>query len=124
MAVKVEIVGVYAVAESEVPACLIELWVRGFAGTLDFGRFSQQNGGKDRGLDSVAYLEHVLSSDGSSGRELLLEPQQLAGDTRFAFFMHRLDQSLPLLTPFGPVRVPGTTARPDRLKFMRYCEVD
>ena len=124
MAARVEILGVYPVAESDLPAALVELWIRDFSGTVDFGKFSQQNGGKDRDLDSVAYLEHVLSIDGASGQELLLEPQHINGDTRIAFFLHRPDRTLPLQTPFGPVQLPDSTKRPDRLNFMRYWEVD
>ena len=124
MTSSVEIVGVYPVADTEEPVTLVEVWIRGFVGKLDFAQFLQHNAKNDRSLDQVAYLEHALADDGMSGRELDFGLQQIDGDTRMTFFIHYFDEALPLVTPFGSVLVPPATELPARLGFVKYCEPD
>jgi hypothetical protein len=44
------------------------------------------------------------------------------GDVRLVFFFHYLDTELPLVTPFGDIRVPTPTERPARLDGIEYEE--
>ena len=42
------------------------------------------------------------------------------GSARFAFFFYHLDFNKPLLTPFGPVTIPGPTPIPTHLQEFEY----
>lgn len=118
-----EMIGLYRVPDTEPPAYLVEFWLRGHQGLLDFADFGQQRGG-DPDDDPVAYCEYELAEDGKSGRPLDMGPHRIAGDLRVALFMHGVDETLPLQTPFGPVALPPMIFRPRRLDFIEYVAPD
>ena len=118
----IEIVGVYPIPGTEEPVVLIELWVKEFHGKCDFGAFGQEIPELEPADEQVAYDEHLLTDDGTSGRRILFDPYEVSDHARFAFFLHYLDASRPIKTPFGPVSLPPPTRRPERLAFIRYCQ--
>ena len=119
-----EIVGAYLVPEAKQPVTLIEFWVKGFQGTLDFGDFKQVISSLRPADVQVAYLEHRLSEDGTSGQDVSLETVTVSSDARFAFFIHFMQLDQPLQTPFGLVQLPQPKPRPARLAFVEYEEPD
>jgi hypothetical protein len=116
----IDIVGVYPVDAKE-PCHLVELWVRGLAGVLDFGQFTQELPGQPRSNWQVAYDERVLNDDGTGALGHRF-PFQVAckGDLRVGFFFHYLDVSRPLLAPTGSIQLPKPTEMPARLEFFNY----
>ena len=122
MTTRVEVVGVYPVEEAEEPVVLIELWIKDFQGKVNFGAIGQQVPGLEPADEQVAYDEYLLSDDGTSGRRIQFNPYQMAGHARFAFFLHYLDASRPIKTPFGPVTLPPPAERPARLAFIHYIQ--
>src|SRR5207249_11537997 len=60
----VEIIGVYPVQADE-PCHAIELWVRGVTRPFSFGDFKQTAPGKPEMMYQSAWLEHILSADGT-----------------------------------------------------------
>lgn len=71
-------------------------------------------------------MERILSADGTKiladHSEIKRKPDLFRGDVRCVFFFHYLDTDRPLLTPFGKVDLPKTTARPERLSTIIYEE--
>lgn len=76
----------------------------------------------DPAQDQVAYLEHRLNGEGTTGEPLSWEPLKVDGDARVAFFLYYLDTGKALDTPVGPILLPPETERPDRLAFIAYSE--
>jgi hypothetical protein len=123
----VEIIGTYPV-KAEEPCHAIELWVRGVTRPFSFGDFKQAAPDKPEMMWQCAWLEHILSADGtrilacaaeaSSRRELF------RGNVRVLFFMHHLDLGRPLNTPFGEVELPNATPLPGRLWIAEYEQPD
>jgi hypothetical protein len=115
-----DIIGVYPVCARE-PCHLVELWVRGLDGVLDFGQFTQAIPGQPQSNWQVPYDERVLNENGTApvGDRF---PDQImgTGDLRVAFFFHYLDFSKPLLSPAGPLELPAPSERPSRLQFLEY----
>jgi hypothetical protein len=72
---------------------------------------------------AVAYNEWYLDGEGAPLSEFEYEGEPTA-TTRLAFFLHFVDFSRPLQTPFGDVRLPPPQARPDRLAGIEYQPVD
>ena len=119
-----EIIGAYPVPEAKQPVTLIEVWVKDFHGTLDFGNFKQTASSLRPADAQSAYLEHRLSEDGTSGEDVSLQDVAVQGSGRFAFFIHYMQLDQPLETPFGPIRIPQLKPRPARLAFIEYDEPD
>jgi hypothetical protein len=117
---RLEVIGVYPVKESEQPCYLIELRVSHHHGPLDIGSFYQPPR-KKNGNEQVAYGEYVLNSAGTAGTESF-EDIDVDGDVRLAFFVHFLQDNWRLATPTGIVQLPIATPKPDRLSFIEYHE--
>jgi hypothetical protein len=121
----VEVVGVYPVPEAHEPVHLIELVVRNSTG-FDPASFSQPDPDQPEENWQVAYDERALNESGDTpitgSFELSRRPDLLKGDVRLAFFMHYLDPTRPLMTPFGAVELPNPTDRPPRLSTIEYEE--
>ncbi len=118
---KINIIGVYPVAEAEEPCHLIELLVEGLYGNLDISEFTQQLPGQPRDNWQVPWDEQVLDADGTSGEPAPFPgPIRVDGSQRLVFFFHYLDHSRPLLTPAGPTPLPEPAPRPSRLVFVEY----
>jgi hypothetical protein len=121
----VEIVGAYPVRARE--TChLVELLIRSCDGQFDLALVTQRDQGKPKSEWQVPYAEKILDPSGERvewdlwdgpGDEGLWR-----GDVRMTFFIHDLDTELPLVTPFGDIRVPTPTERPARLDGIRYEE--
>ena len=77
-------------------------------GSLNWGEVTQAAPGQPPRNWQVAYDEQPLDRDRH----------------RWAFFIHYLDLNAPLLTPFGPVRLPAPTPRPPHLAHVMYIEPD
>ena len=72
----------------------------------------------------MAYDERVLNDAGdvvlTEPFELARRPDLLQGDVRLVFFMHYLDPSRALRTPFGDLQLPHPSERPSRLARITY----
>jgi hypothetical protein len=98
---------------------LIEIEIVGVDERFQIADFRQMDS------DQVAYDEVFLSPDGervvSQGFDGILSGR----DLRMGFFLHHFDWTQPLLTSYGPVRVPGPSPMPERLaRLMPYDPVD
>ena len=120
VAPRVVMVGTHKVAGTRNPVALVELWVHGYAGTLDLGKFQQDVPRLGPARSQVPWLEHELNAKGTSGRELSFEPLSVDGSVRLAFFLHYPQFGQPLRTPFGTVVLPRPTPLPKRLSFIKY----
>jgi hypothetical protein len=121
----IEVIGVYPVKAGE-PCDLVELSVRAVQGVFDFGGFTQEMPDTPRSNWQVPWMEHILSADGTKivadDSKISKRPELFRGDVRIAFFFHCLDADRPLVTPFGDVRLPKPSARPERLGMIQYEE--
>jgi hypothetical protein len=99
------IIGVHPVLAEE-PVHLIEIEVTGDVAAFDFGEVTQELSDQPRENWQVAYDERELGRNSAS--------------IRFAFFFHYLDLTKPLLTPFGPVSLPGERPVPSHLRSLKY----
>jgi hypothetical protein len=102
---KIEILGVYPIL-APVPCHLIEIVLAKPDGELDFRAFTQEIPGQPRANWQVAWDERILSRT----------PDRIHA----VFFLHYLDFERPLLTPFGPVRIPVPSALPTYLDDIQY----
>jgi hypothetical protein len=121
----VEIVGVYPVPETPEPVHLVEVIVRDSPG-FDPGAFVQPDPDQPEENWQTAWDERALNESGDApiteSFELSRRPDLLEGDVRLVFFMHYLDPARPLMTPFGAVRLPDPSDRPQRLGTIEYDE--
>jgi hypothetical protein len=122
---QIEVIGLHPVPATE-PIHLIELLVRDAQGFFDIGGITQEVAGQPRSNWQVPYMEHILNS---SGDEILADdldapnmPELWKTDMRLAFFLHYVDVSKPLKTPFGNVRLPAESELPIRLGMIQYEE--
>jgi hypothetical protein len=119
----IEIIGVYSVTTDE-PCHLVEFRVRGVNGVFNFGGFTQEVPYTPQSNWQVPWMERILSADGSKvvadDSEISAMPELFRGDVRCIFFFHYLDTNRPLVTPFGEVRLPKPTDRPQRLTMIQY----
>ena len=124
---RVEVVGVYPV-EAEELCHLIELIVHESKGPFDTGLFCQEDPNLERADWQVAYDEKVLDWAGTGiladGFDLTPDSEIWSGDVRLCFFLHYVDLSKPLETPFGAVELPEPTPRPARLDQVEYWPPD
>jgi hypothetical protein len=125
MSAHVEMIGIYPVIDSSEPCHLIELWVRSSAGPFDIGQFTQPNTLQPRENCQVAYDEKVLDESGATiladgWLDMRTIVNRCEGDIRMVFFLHYLNPSLPILTPFGEVSLPMPTEMPARLSIVKY----
>ncbi len=71
------------------------------------------------------YDEHLLDLDGTKelANTLIISkrPEILTGNLRLCFFMFVISKGS-LLTPFGPVKLPPHTRKPERLSFIKFEE--
>jgi hypothetical protein len=120
---QVTVHGVYEVPDYP-DVHLIELTVDAPASQVDPGKFTQEVPGQPQSEWQVAWEEWYLDSD--SGQPLGQSPMDAAGmpRTRLAFFLHFVELSRPLETPFGPVELPAPTAVPTHLSRIEYEPVD
>jgi len=108
-----EITGSMSKAKEEVSGLtLVEIEVRGAPADFDVARFRQP------GSEQVAWAEKYLSLDGaavlSDGSR---KPAQ--SDFRVCFFLHRLDASQQIHSPYGSLGPAEVTEMPERLS--RIC---
>lgn len=112
----IEILGVYKVPD-RTDVHLIE--IKSAVPIIDWGLFTQEDREKKEESWQVAYDEHFLSL---GGEEIVDSPKE---PFRAAFFMHFLNFNAPLITPFGPLTLPGAKLMPERLsKIIQHYEVD
>ena len=108
------------------PCHLAELIVRSCDGPFDVTTVTQRDQDKPRANWQVPYAEMILDPSGRRVEWDLWEgPGDEAlwrGDVRMTFFFHYVDTELPLVTPFGDIRVPTPTERPVRLDEIEYEE--
>jgi hypothetical protein len=90
---------------------LVEVLIERFDSNFDSGTITQELPGAPRDNWQVPYDERFLDADGISERS---SPSGFSA-MRLAFFMHDLDVSRPLETPYGSVALPIPTAMPGRL---------
>jgi hypothetical protein len=105
MANHVRIIGIHPV-EADEPVRLIELEIDGAIDDFDFGQVTQDLPNQPRAKWQAVYDERELSRE--------------AERARFAFFFHYLDFDKPLLTPFGPVKLPPESPLPEHLQGVEY----
>lgn len=99
------IVGIHPI-QAEEPVHLIEMRVAADAGPIDWSAITQRIEGIDRAYWQLPYDE----------RQIPLHPG------RWCFFLHYLDPSRPLSTPWGDIALPKATPVPEHLRFIRYEE--
>ncbi len=125
MTTSLEVLGVYPVPEAPEPCHLVEVSVRDSPG-FDPSLFRQEDPDQPESNWQVAYDERALNAAGDAAVtesfELDARSELLRGDVRLVFFVHYLDTSRPLLTPFGPVALPDPVERPLRLVSIEYEE--
>jgi len=117
--VKIEIIGLYAVPESEEPCHLVEWRLSNYDGPFEIGGLMQPVPGEPRENWQAPWDEYLLGVDGKSG-ELTSSPITVTGETCFCFFYFYLDPQQPFQTPAGPVTLPKVTKRPARLSFVEF----
>lgn len=83
---------------------LIEIDLGVASRDFDWSEVTQEELGQPRSNWQVPYDEQALGEQQS----------------RWAFFFHYLDLSKPLLTPCGPVKLPGPTPIPRHLEHVAY----
>lgn len=124
---KATVLGVYPVRAPE-PCHLIEMRIRGVESPFDFGAITQPKHGVGRSFWQVPWMEALLSAEGTrivaTSSQLHDRPELLSGDIRIAFFLHDLDLTRALETPFGSVDLTEPSTRPRRLRALRYEEPD
>jgi hypothetical protein len=122
---RIQVVGVYPLQETS-EAYLIEVIVQASADEFDMGQFMQAMPGKPQNYWQVAYDEQYLNPGGDQViGSTWHKPQTGLWTTRVAFFLHFVDFSLPMQTPFEPVILPQPTTMPDRLALLiTYTEPD
>jgi hypothetical protein len=123
---KASVVGVYKV-EGANNCHLVEMEISDCQGPFDFSRITQRVMDQPPSNWQVPYAEQLISWDGTKILTDALEfenPVELwKGDIRIGFYFHFLDFRIPLQTPFGDVRLPAPSSRPERLSiFERYEE--
>ena len=120
---QIEIIGIHSVEAPE-PVHLIELWVRGAHGIFDMGGFTQEIPDQPRDNWQVPFMEQILSTSGdeilANDFEASEKPELWTGDMRLVFFLHDLDLTQLLKTPFGDVRLPRESQLPKRLSMIQY----
>ena len=117
--------GVYPVPEAPEPCHLVEVSVGDSPG-FDPSLFRQDDPGQPESNWQVAYDERALNAAGDAAVtesfELDARSELLRGDVRLVFFVHYLDTSRPLLTPFGPIALPAPRPAAPRLASIEYQE--
>jgi hypothetical protein len=95
---------------------LIEVTAEAPPSRVDPGKFTQEDPERPQSEWSRGYWEWYL--DLETGQPLGQSPLDAYGPsrTRLALFLHAVDFSRPLLTPFGPVQLPPATTLPERLR--------
>ena len=118
----VEVVGIYPVLEAPEPCHLVEVIVRDSPG-FDIGAFQQEQPGQPPDNWQAPWDERILNAEGDKvTAEYQIDPEALRGTVRLAFFLHHLEPSRPLLTPFGSTPLPEQSERPERLAMIEYEE--
>ena len=80
---------------------------------------------RQSGSDQVAYDEAYLSSDGEQVVSRDINESSGGPNVRVGFFLHYFDWTQPLITSYGPVKVPRPSPMPERLaRLMPYEPVD
>jgi hypothetical protein len=98
---------------------LIEVEILGADGRLQIGDFRQSDS------DQVAYDEAYLSPDGEQVVSRDINETPGGPNVRVGFFLHHFDWTQPLMTSYGPVKVPRPSPMPERLaRLMPYEPVD
>lgn len=124
---EVTVLGVYRVRAPE-PCHLIEMRITGIESPFDFGTITHPKHGVGRSFWQVPWMETLLSTEGArivaTSSQLRDRPELLHGAIRVAYFLHDLDLTRPLETPFGSVDLPEPSAKPRRLRALRYEEPD
>jgi hypothetical protein len=100
-----KIVGVHRVQAPE-PCHLIEVEFDAPTPDYDWGKVTQETPGQPRSNWQVPWDERPIDHEGR----------------RWAFFLHYLDSSHPLLTPDGSVSMPQPTELPRHLQDIEYAE--
>ena len=121
---RVTVIGAYPIEGEKEPVALVEVWVTDFEGVIDFGAFWQEVPSLGPAHQQTAYLEHQLNEAGTEGKELSLQPLEVKGNSRFAFFLHHPQYGEKLQGPFGTIDLPLSARRPERLSFLKYEEPD
>jgi hypothetical protein len=122
---KVIIIGIYPVRENK-DAHLIEVLVNARSSDFDVGKFTQENPSLPQDSWQVAWNEHYLNERGDTViGDYFEKPSDDIESTRLVFYLFGVDFERPLLTPFGPVRLPEPTPMPKRLeKIVHFVEPD
>jgi hypothetical protein len=120
----IEILGIHPRVVDE-PVHLLELNIHEFNGEIDLAEITQGVPSDPHCLPQAPWLPYVLNTDGTAGEEIInYDPIKVDGTIRIAFFLHFLNTSAPLETPFGSVPLPLESAQPTRLEFIKYRPVD
>jgi hypothetical protein len=103
---------------------LVEVTVGAAPGSFDVGSFAQEDPSLPEDSWQTAYNEWYLSPEGEPLEEFD-PPDAIRSDekTRLAFFLHFVDFSRPLETPFNSVELPTPTPASARLNPIQYDPV-
>ncbi len=114
----VNLIGVYKVA-GETNVHLIELEINAQSDAIDIGEITQEQNGIDRLNWQTPWDEKYLNEQGTEITGDWLEgPKEITDKTRLAFFLHFLDFSQALITPFGEVQLKEPEPIPQRLSMI------
>lgn len=123
MANEVNLIGVYRVA-AQPYAYLLELIIKAKHTEIPVNKFTQRREGVEEDEWQVPWDEKYLNEAGDAVTgDWMNAPETVTGTTRLVFFLHFLNFSQPLITPFGDVGLLLPTAMPERLSaIIRYEE--
>jgi hypothetical protein len=120
---KLEILGVYPI-EAQEPVHIVELVIHNSKGKVDLFKITQELPGQPASNWQVPYDEKFLDEEGqkviADDYQVRSMPEIWNGEVRLVFFFHYLDLRKKLLTPFGKIRLPKESPKPDRLSFIEY----
>jgi hypothetical protein len=118
----IDLLGVYNVRD-EKDVYLLEFYIKSKYTEVEIGKFSQAQENIDPLNWQSPWEEKYLNNDGTViiGDWLDL-PEEISDDTRVVFFLHFLDFTKPLLTPFGEIELKLPEVTPDRLSSIKKYE--
>lgn len=124
---RARVLGVYPVKAKE-PCHLVEIQIEGSEGAFEVGDITQENPERKRSNWQVPWDERILDVKGermiADALQIKKRPEMLKGDVRMVFFLHYVDFTRPLITPFGEASLPAPSKRPARLRKIRYEDPD
>src|SRR5688572_113797 len=102
---KIDLIGIYDV-QGEKDVYLLELYIKSKHTQIEIDKFTQAQENIDPLNWQSPWEEKYLNSEGTAiTGDWLNLPEEILDDTRIIFFLHFLDFTKPLITPFGKIEL-------------------